>query len=74
MLIFNERLSSGGEMEFHLAYLDPGTGSVIWQAVVGGMLGFMYLLRGSVSRIIVAGRSLLSGNKSAQADNSDSKL
>jgi len=32
-------------MTFHLAYIDPGTGSVILQAVIGAVAGIAYAVR-----------------------------
>ncbi len=47
-------------MRVILAYLDPGSGSIIWQAIIGGALGGAYVLRSTAGRIIHAGRAALS--------------
>lgn len=31
-----------------LAYIDPGSGSVIFQALIAGLLGGIYLIRGYI--------------------------
>lgn len=36
---------------FHLGYIDPGTGSILWQAVMGGVLGGTYLLRNTIAKV-----------------------
>jgi len=42
-----------------LAYLDPGSGSMILQILIAGTLSSLYFMRSSVSYI----KSWLSGNK-----------
>ncbi len=34
-----------------LAYLDPGSGSILLQLLIAGLLGFLVLMRSSWSRI-----------------------
>lgn len=35
-----------------LAYLDPGTGSIIVQSIIGGIAGIAYFGRNAFSRLI----------------------
>lgn len=44
-------------MVVHLAYIDPGTGSVIWQTAVGTVLGGVYVTRNAIGRIIRYGKA-----------------
>ncbi len=60
-------------MRVILAYLDPGSGSIIWQAIIGGALGGAYVLRSTAGRIIHAGRAALSRNQNSEKTDSDSK-
>ncbi len=39
-------------MRFLVAYVDPGTGSFVLQAVVGAVMGVGYMIRGRVRFII----------------------
>lgn len=39
-----------------LAYIDPGTGSIFLQAVIGGIAAFLFVIRGYVYKL----RNLLS--------------
>ncbi len=32
---------------WHFGYIDPGSGSLLLQVIFGGILGFMYVARGS---------------------------
>ncbi len=48
-------------METYLAYLDPGSGSIIWQAIIGGALGAAYVLRSTASRIFHSVRATFGG-------------
>ena len=34
------------------AYIDPGTGSIILQVVIGGLLGVSYFMRNKVKRLL----------------------
>lgn len=34
------------------AYIDPGTGSIILQAVIGGLLGASYFMRHKIKRLL----------------------
>jgi hypothetical protein len=34
------------------AYVDPGTGSIILQAVIGGLLGASYFMRNKIKRLL----------------------
>jgi hypothetical protein len=47
-----------------LAYIDPGSGSLIVQAIIGTLVAVPYLLRRQLARVY---RSL-SGGRSAAAD------
>jgi hypothetical protein len=55
---------------FQLAYIDPGSGSIIWQAAMGGILGGAYIVRNSIGRIITRGRYMFSRGSS---ENSSAK-
>ena len=46
-----------------LAYLDPGTGSLIFQAILGALLGGLMALKLFWSRIRLALRRIFSRNK-----------
>ncbi|MEM9952774.1 MAG: hypothetical protein AAF846_14295 [Chloroflexota bacterium] len=35
-----------------LAYLDPGSGSLLIQLIVGGIVGFMVFFRGSITAVL----------------------
>ncbi len=37
---------------YHLAYIDPGTGSVILQATIGAVAGFSYAVRNRIRGFI----------------------
>ena len=56
-------------MEVHLAYLDPGSGSIIWQAIIGGVLGGAYVLRSTASRLVHSARATLNGLGSSHQRN-----
>ena len=45
-------------MEFQLAYIDPSSGSVIWQAAVGSILGGAFIVRSSISKFVAQGRAI----------------
>jgi hypothetical protein len=45
-----------------LAYLDPGSGSMILQVLIAGTLSSLYFMRSSVSYL----KGWLSGNKNAR--------
>ena len=34
------------------AYIDPGTGSIILQVVIGGVLGVSYFMRTKIKRLL----------------------
>ncbi len=34
------------------AYIDPGTGSIILQVVIGGLLGASYFMRSKLKRLL----------------------
>ena len=36
----------------HAAYIDPGTGSLVWQLVVAGMLGATFHFRRAISALV----------------------
>jgi hypothetical protein len=46
-----------------MAYLDPGTGSILWQVVVGGLLAAAYTIRIYWSKVRIF------FSKKADADN-----
>ena len=50
-----------------LAYLDPGTGSIVIQAVVGGLLGGMLVVKLFWKKIV----SLFKGGKTQTESRSD---
>jgi hypothetical protein len=33
------------------AYIDPGSGALLWQILVGGFLGAMYLVRKAITKL-----------------------
>jgi hypothetical protein len=37
---------------FHLAYIDPGTGSIILQSIVGAVAGISYAIRNRIRGLI----------------------
>jgi hypothetical protein len=41
----------GGSLKLSFAYLDPGSGSILLQLLVAGLLGALVLLRSSWGRI-----------------------
>jgi hypothetical protein len=45
-----------------LAYLDPGSGSMILQVLIAGTLSSLYFMRSSISYM----KTWLSGNKNAR--------
>ena len=45
------------------AYLDPGAGSLLMQAIVGGAAGFLVALRHFWKTFRAAGRSDISGGR-----------
>ncbi|HEX7259658.1 MAG TPA: hypothetical protein VF272_01875 [Candidatus Saccharimonadia bacterium] len=57
-------------MRVLLAYLDPGSGSIIWQAIIGGAIGGVYVLRTTFGRIVAAGRAAFY-NLSRASDKTD---
>lgn len=50
------------------AYLDPGTGSVIIQVVVGGVLAIAVVFRSFIGRIVTKIRSLFGREKTTLED------
>jgi len=55
-------------MIFHLGYLDPGSGSILFQVVIGGVLGGGFALRQWASRL----KGKVSGSKRTEtSDQSD---
>ena len=49
----------------HLAYIDPGTGSFVVQAIVGTLAGVAFAIRGTLRRLV----SLVHpGKKAREAD------
>jgi hypothetical protein len=61
-------------MSFHLGYIDPGSGSVIWQAAMGGVLGGAYMLRNGVARLFNrGGKSVGASTKVESPSDSGSK-
>ena len=50
------------------AYLDPGTGSYLFQLLIAGLLGGLFYFRSSFSKIKEYFRKLLGMNKSHKAD------
>lgn len=41
-----------GIFKLAFAYLDPGTGSLIIQLLVGGLVGFLVIFRGSYNSVL----------------------
>ena len=52
-----------------LAYLDPGTGSIILQALIGSVVGGLYILKLYWGRIT----AFFSRNKDAAVDESEAQ-
>jgi len=50
------------------AYIDPGTGSLAYQAVLAAILGGAMLFRHSVAKIVGGFRSLFGSRERKQAD------
>lgn len=42
----------------HFAYIDPGTGSLVLQAIVGGILGLIVVLRMKIKMLILKIKSI----------------
>ncbi|HUC20643.1 MAG TPA: hypothetical protein VMR98_04075 [Candidatus Polarisedimenticolaceae bacterium] len=59
-------------MRVFLAYLDPGSGSIIWQAIIGGAIGGAYVLRNTAGRIVEAGRAAFGSRSQDPEDKTDS--
>ncbi len=53
---------------FHLAYLDPGTGSVVIQALLGGFLGAAYVGRKYFARVLTGIKSVVSSRQGNKPD------
>ncbi len=49
---------------FHIGYIDPGTGSILIQGLIGGFLGAAYMGRKVISRGTNTLRSILPGQRS----------
>jgi hypothetical protein len=49
------------------AYLDPGTGSLVLQAIVGGLLGIGVLVKAYWSKI----KGLFAGGKKTKSEDSE---
>lgn len=54
-------------MVIHLAYIDPGTGSIIWQTAAGTVLGGIYVTRNAIGRVVAYGKSRFSRSNSEGA-------
>ena len=50
-------------MKYMIAYLDPGTGSMMLQSVIGAALGTVYVGRKSISGLIATIRKRTSSKK-----------
>ncbi len=50
------------------AYLDPGTGSYLFQLVIAGLLGGIFFFRSSFTKIKEYFRNLLPDKKSPKTD------
>jgi hypothetical protein len=48
---------------FVFSYLDPGTGSMLVQSIIGGIAGIAYLGRKQFSRLVTALRKKRSSDK-----------
>lgn len=51
-------------MVSHFAYLDPGTGSIVLQAVIGVILGAIVFFRNFFIRLLGKVRSIFTGKSS----------
>ncbi len=58
-------------MIFHLGYIDPGTGSIVIQALVGGFLGAAYVGRKFISQAGAAIKSAFSTRQNSNEDDSN---
>jgi hypothetical protein len=56
-------------MIFHFGYIDPGTGSILIQGLIGGLLGVAYMGRKFFAQLAGSVRAALPG----QSKNQDSK-
>lgn len=45
---------------FHFGYIDPGAGSIMLQALVGGVLGAAYIGRKYLSQVITSIKAVFS--------------
>jgi hypothetical protein len=52
----------------HFAYIDPGTGSLVLQAIVGGILGLVVVLRMKIKMLIFKIKSLGKKDTDKKAD------
>ena len=50
-------------MVIHFGYIDPGTGSILIQGLIGGFLGAAYMGRKVIGRGATAIKSVLPGNR-----------
>ena len=56
-----------GIFRLAFSYLDPGTGSLVIQLLIGGLVGFMVIFRGSFNSILY----MLGIKKPPQDDDDD---
>jgi len=58
---------------FSYAYLDPGTGSYIFQLLIAGLFGLLFLLKVYWKRVKSFVVGLFSGGDDAKAEEGDGK-
>jgi hypothetical protein len=49
-----------------LAYIDPGLGSLLWQAIVAGVIGFLFYLRKTRQWIVDLVRKIFGRGQKAE--------
>ncbi len=59
---------------FHFAYLDPGTGSILIQGLIGGFLGVVYIGRKYIARLITTIKSAFLGRQKGKSLEASDKL
>ena len=62
-------------MEFVFAYIDPGSGSLIVQALIAGLIAIPFFFRNQISRAVrtLRGKSHPGATGAAPADDSSPK-
>ena len=59
----SRRTSEGNPLDIPLAYIDPGSGSLIIQALIASVIAAPFVFRNQLRRAAAAIRRLLSANR-----------